>query len=65
MKITRQEHYTLSTDSESFTVAEPLSKLAASRLPKLYIATVKDWPIYVGTTRQPTRSRLGYRVARI
>ena len=60
MKITGPERYRLSTNSDSFTVAERFSKLAASRLPKLYIATVKDWPIYVGTTKQPMPSRLRY-----
>jgi hypothetical protein len=60
IKITGPERYRLSTNSESFTVAERFSKLAGSRLPKLYIAAVNDWPIYVGTTRQPMRSRLRY-----
>jgi hypothetical protein len=60
MKITGPERYRLSTNSERFTVAERFSRLAMSRLPKLYIATVKEWPIYVGTTRQPMRSRLRY-----
>ena len=55
--------YSLSFDSTNFTVCCPrgtstFSGLATSDLPKLYIVSVEERPIYVGITTQTMRKRL-------
>lgn len=63
MKITEVVRYKLSFDATRFSIECPLgtarfSGLATSGLPKLYVASVDDKPIYVGITKQPIRDRL-------
>lgn len=63
MQIELVGRYKLSFDSSRFSVECPLgtdkfSGLATSGLPKLYIVSVDERPIYVGITRQPVRNRL-------
>jgi hypothetical protein len=55
--------YTLNFDANRFSVQCPLGRpnfsgLATSRLPKLYVASVDEKPIYVGITKQSIRARL-------
>jgi len=57
--------YKLSFDADKFTVLCPrgtdkFSGLATSALPKLYIASVDEKPIYVGITKQSVRNRLRF-----
>jgi hypothetical protein len=63
MDVIGPERYKLTFDAESFTVLCPrgsakFSGLATAKLPKLYIASVENKPIYVGVTKQPIRNRL-------
>lgn len=63
MQIEWVGRYKLSFDSNRFTVECPLgtdrfSGFATSGLPKLYVVSVEDRPIYVGITKQPVRNRL-------
>lgn len=63
MKVIGPDRYKLSFNPKRFTVscsngATKFSGLATSRLPKLYVVAVNEWPIYVGTTKQSMRSRL-------
>jgi hypothetical protein len=62
MKITGPERYALTFDAEKFTVSCPkgtakFSKLATSRVPKIYVISVAGQLIYVGITRQSMRAR--------
>ncbi len=55
--------YKLNFDASQFSVQCPLGRphfsgLATSRLPKLYVASVDEKPIYVGITKQSIRGRL-------
>ncbi len=63
MEITEIGRCKLSFDATQFSIECPLgtakfSGLATSRLPKLYVASVDDKPIYVGITKQSIRNRL-------
>ncbi|QIB53089.1 hypothetical protein G3M63_04300 [Pseudomonas sp. OIL-1] len=63
MEITNIGRYKLSFDATQFSIECPLgtakfSGLATSRLPKLYVISVGEKPIYVGITKQPIRNRL-------
>ncbi|CAB3797387.1 hypothetical protein LMG28138_04236 [Pararobbsia alpina] len=63
MQIERVGRYKLSFDKDQFTVECPLgtdkfSGLATSALPKLYVVSALDRPIYVGITKQSIRNRL-------
>jgi hypothetical protein len=63
--MTGPDRYKLTFDSHSFTVlcakgTAKFSGLATSHLPKLYIASVNEEPIYVGVTKRPIRERLRY-----
>jgi hypothetical protein len=63
MNLLGPDRYRLTFDAENFSVVCPrgtprFSGFAASDLPKLYIASVADWPIYVGVTKQRIRARL-------
>ena len=63
MNIRGPDRYRLSFDATSFTVlcasgTPRFSGIATSPKPKLYIASVDNWPIYVGVTKQPMRTRL-------
>jgi hypothetical protein len=65
MKITEVGRYKLSFDQQKFTIVCPrgtdkFSGMATSALPKLYIASVEDKPIYVGITKQSIRNRLRF-----
>lgn len=65
MNIERVGRYKLSFDKERFTVECPLgtdkfSGLATSGLPKLYIVSCSNQPIYVGITKQSIRNRLRF-----
>lgn len=65
MKITGPDRYKLKFNSERFDVVSPsggsnFSGHATSRLPKLYVVSVDQRPIYVGITTQPIRNRLRY-----
>jgi hypothetical protein len=63
MNMLGPDRFALTFDSRKFIVRCPkntdrFSGFATSNLPKLYIASVDDWPIYVGITKQSMRSRL-------
>ncbi|MFN2308664.1 MAG: hypothetical protein ABR553_02855 [Gammaproteobacteria bacterium] len=63
MRISEPERYKLNFDSASFAVlcqkgTPKFSGIATSRMPKLYIVSVDNKPIYVGVTEQPIRNRL-------
>ena len=65
MRISGPERYTLNFDAERFSVlcakgTEKFSGIATSKLPKLYIASVDEKPIYVGVTKQSMRNRLRF-----
>jgi hypothetical protein len=65
MKIEGPERYQLSFTSDAFAVrcmkgTNKFSGLAASKLPKLYIAGINKKPVYVGITKQSVRSRLRF-----
>lgn len=65
MKVVGPERYKLSFDAKSFTVScskgtAKFSGLATSKLPKLYIVTIDERPIYVGVTKQSMRNRLRF-----
>jgi hypothetical protein len=63
MKISGPDRYSLTFDAKAFQVCCPLgspnfSGKSRSKLPKLYIISVEERPIYVGVTKQEMRSRL-------
>ena len=63
MDITEVGRYKLRFDAARFSIECPLgtakfSGLATSGLPKLYVVSVDDTPIYVGITKQPIHNRL-------
>jgi hypothetical protein len=63
MKITGPDHYKLSFNAVNFTVVSPrgtakFSGQATSNIPKLYVVSVDELPIYVGVTKQSMRNRL-------
>ena len=63
MRIQGPDRYQLTFTSEAFTVlctkgTNKFSGLATSDLPKLYIASIDNKPIYVGITKQSVRNRL-------
>jgi hypothetical protein len=65
MKIEGPDRYRLTFTAESFTVLCPkgtnkFSGIATLLLPKLYIASIDEKPIYVGVTKQAIRSRLRF-----
>ncbi len=65
MNIIGPERYDLSYTATSFTVrcakgTNKFSGIAASDMPKLYIASVDGKPIYVGMTKQRIQKRLSY-----
>jgi hypothetical protein len=65
MRIEGPERYQLEFTSEAFTVlcakgTNRFSGMATSDLPKLYIASIDNKPIYVGITKQSVRNRLRY-----
>lgn len=65
MKITGPETYSLTCTASTFAVTcergtPKFSKLASSRVPKLYAICAERKPIYIGITKQPIRSRLRY-----
>jgi hypothetical protein len=65
MKVVGPERYKLSFDAKNFTVScskgtAKFSGLATSKLPKLYIVTIDERPIYVGVTKQSMRTRLRF-----
>jgi len=65
MRITGPERYKLVFTSRNFTVTCPkgtnrFSGIATTKLPKLYVVSVAEKPIYVGVTRQPIQARLRY-----
>jgi hypothetical protein len=63
MRIEGPERYQLTFTPEAFTVlcakgTDKFSGLATSDLPKLYVVSIDNKPIYVGMTKQSIRSRL-------
>jgi hypothetical protein len=58
MKMVGPERLALEFDSDRFDILTPLSAMAASRCPKLYIASANEKPLYVGVTIQNIRKRL-------
>lgn len=63
MKVTDVGRYKLSFNSKHFSVECPLgtakfSGLATSALPKLYVVSANNNPLYVGITKQSMRNRL-------
>jgi hypothetical protein len=63
MRIEGPDRYRLTFSSEAFTVlcargTHRFSGLATSDVPKLYIASIKNKPVYVGMTKQSIRKRL-------
>lgn len=65
MKIFGPDRYHLAFDAGSFSVRCPkgtprFSGIATTSKPKLYIISVRGWPIYVGITKQSIRNRLRF-----
>jgi|ERR1035437_4727014 hypothetical protein len=65
MRIIGPDRYRLDFDARKFEVTCPagtkkFSGIATSRLPKLYVISVEQKPIYVGVTRQSVRNRLRF-----
>jgi hypothetical protein len=63
MQIEGPDRYKLTFSSEDFTVlcargTNNFSGLATSDLPKLYVASIENKPVYVGMTKQSMRNRL-------
>jgi len=63
VKLIGPERYKLSFDEKTFTVTCPkgtanFSRLACSKVPKLYIVSVDGKQVYVGITKQAMRTRL-------
>jgi hypothetical protein len=63
MQLQGPDRYQLTFTPEAFTVLCPkgtdrFSGMATSELPKLYIASIDNKPIYVGITKQSIRNRL-------
>jgi len=63
MEIQGPDRYQLTFTADAFTVLCPrgtdkFSGIATSNLPKLYIASIGNKPVYVGMTKQSIRSRL-------
>jgi hypothetical protein len=65
MQIEGPERYELTFTPETFTAlcakgTNKFSGLSTTELPKLYIASIDDKPIYVGMTKQSIRTRLRF-----
>src|SRR5450631_430587 len=65
MQIEGPERYELTFTPETFTAlcakgTNKFSGLSIAELPKLYIASIDDKPIYVGMTKQSIRTRLRF-----
>jgi len=65
MKLIGPEHYRLTFNSKAFRVAnregtDRFTRLATSKLPKLYVVSKNRELVYVGITRQRMRNRLRY-----
>jgi hypothetical protein len=65
MRIEGPERYQLTFTPDAFTVlcaagTDRFSGLATNKLPKLYIASIDNKPVYVGLTKQSIRSRLRF-----
>ena len=65
MEILGPERYRMTFDSEKFVVECPkgtakFSGLSTTKLPKLYVVSINEKPIYVGVTKQPIRNRLRF-----
>jgi len=63
MDIVGPDRYYLTFNAESFSVQCPrgtdkFSGIATSKMPKIYVVSAKNKPIYVGVTRQSMRNRL-------
>jgi len=63
MKVVGPERYRLTFDARAFKVrcalgTDKFSGFSTSRLPKLYVVSIKHRPVYVGVTRRPIRARL-------
>lgn len=68
LSIIGPERYDLAVRPDGYAVRcemgfEKFSGLAARRIPKLYVISVDEWPVYVGITRTrlSARFRLGWR----
>ncbi len=65
MRLTGPERYKLSFDQKTFSIScakgtDKFSRMACSKIPKLYIVSVNGQPLYVGITKQPMRARLRF-----
>lgn len=65
MQIEGPERYRLTFTPDSFTVLcsrdnNKFSGIATLKLPKLYVVSIGEKPIYVGTTKQVIRNRLRF-----
>jgi hypothetical protein len=65
MQIEGPERYELTFTPETFSAlcakgTKKFSGLSTTELPKLYIASIDDKPIYVGMTKQSIRARLRF-----
>ena len=65
MRIVGPERYELTYDEHSFSVlckdnTPKFSGVAASKMPKLYIASIDSIPVYVGITKRRMSERLRY-----
>lgn len=63
MNVEHLGRYRITCHPKSFTVLCPMGRakfsgLAASKMPKLYVASYESEPVYVGITRQPVSTRL-------
>jgi hypothetical protein len=65
IKLIGPERYELSFNPQTFVVAcvrgtAKFSPMACSKVPKLYVVSVDDKPVYVGITKRPMRARLRF-----
>lgn len=65
LKIVGPERYELAVSPEGYTVrcgqgTDRFSGLASRLIPKLYVVSVDEWPVYVGITSRRMSERLRY-----
>jgi len=65
MNLEGPERYLLLLGADSYSIRDKKGRqkfrdLATSHLPKLYVVSVVEKPIYVGITKQPMRNRLRF-----
>ncbi|MBY3343450.1 hypothetical protein [Rhizobium laguerreae] len=68
MKLVGPEAYKLVKAEVGFRITNldgtnRLSQIATSTMPKIYIVSLGEWPVYVGATKQRLRTRIGMKPA--